>query len=56
MVDRISGSVPGKAARTMPRTYSEMAAVAATRSSLAGSHGSANIARKRAGCSRANRT
>ncbi len=41
----------GKVARTMPRTYSEMAAVAATRSSLVGSQGSANTALNSAGCS-----
>ncbi len=56
MVDSASASTPGKAAPTMVRTYAEMASVAATRSSLVGSQGSANIARNRAGCSSANRT
>lgn len=56
MVERAPASASGKVAPTMVRTYCEMASVAATRSSLVGSQGSANIARNRAGCSSANRT
>lgn len=56
VVDRASGSTPGKVRWTMPRTYSEMAVVAPTRSSLFGSQGSANITRNSAGRSSAKRT
>jgi len=51
-----SGSPRGKHLATISRRYSDTAAVAATRSWLSRSHGSPNIIRNRAGCSRANST
>src|SRR3981189_2673 len=52
-VANASASACGKVRSTIERTYSETAAVAATRSSLSRSHGSPNMMRNKAGRSSA---